>query len=149
MDKVATMPVDRRSELFRETAAKKRLSVGLVEKDFWVCWSLHRLFARSAELTGNAPFQRWNFAFEGLRRHRPLFGRCRLVAQPRRPGFHRRQRLIGKKNARRDAGVGCIGPLAARIRRKSDADGPTGLWGRLGYRRRRRPRENQRDNSFG
>jgi hypothetical protein len=57
MDKVATMPVDRRFELFRETAAKKRLSVGLVEKDFWVCWSLHRLSAQAPNLPATLLFK--------------------------------------------------------------------------------------------
>ena len=57
MDKVATMPVDRRSELFRETAAKKGLSLGLVEKDFWVCWALHRLFAQVPNLPATLLFK--------------------------------------------------------------------------------------------
>jgi hypothetical protein len=45
MDKVATMAVKDRMELFAETAARKRLQVSLIEKDFWVCWSLGRLFS--------------------------------------------------------------------------------------------------------
>jgi hypothetical protein len=57
MDEVATMPVDRRSELFRETAAERELSVGLVEKDFWVCWSLHRLSAQAPNLPATLLFK--------------------------------------------------------------------------------------------
>lgn len=45
MDKVATMAVKDRMELFAETADRKRLQVNLIEKDFWVCWSLGRLFS--------------------------------------------------------------------------------------------------------
>jgi hypothetical protein len=57
MDKVATMPAERRSELFRETAAQKGLSVGLIEKDFWVCWSLYRLFAQQPNLSATLLFK--------------------------------------------------------------------------------------------
>ena len=44
MDKVAAMPLEKRTELFRETSARRGLPWGLVEKDFWVCWTLHRIF---------------------------------------------------------------------------------------------------------
>jgi len=44
MNKVAVMSAKERSDLFRETANRKRLRAGLIEKDFWVCWSLERLF---------------------------------------------------------------------------------------------------------
>ncbi len=57
MDKVATMPVEKRSELFRETAAQKGLAVGLIEKDFWVCWSLYRLFAQVPNLSATLLFK--------------------------------------------------------------------------------------------
>jgi predicted nucleotidyltransferase component of viral defense system len=57
MDSVATMPAERRTELFRETAARRNLSVDLIEKDFWVCWSLHRLFSRMADLPASLLFK--------------------------------------------------------------------------------------------
>ena len=44
MDKVAKSPPEQRLELFSETAAEMGLLPSLVEKDFWVCWSLKRLF---------------------------------------------------------------------------------------------------------
>jgi len=47
MDKVAVMPPERRGDLFRETAARRRLPWQLVEKDFWVSWALGRLFSLS------------------------------------------------------------------------------------------------------
>ena len=49
MNKVATMSTKERMELFRETGDKKRLRFSLVEKDFWVCWSLERLFSLSEQ----------------------------------------------------------------------------------------------------
>lgn len=57
MDNVATMPTERRLELFRETAARRRLSVDLIEKNFWVCWSLNRLFSRMPDLPATLLFK--------------------------------------------------------------------------------------------
>ena len=34
----------RRAELFRETADRMGLSEAVVEKDFWVCWTLKQIF---------------------------------------------------------------------------------------------------------
>ncbi len=45
MDKVARLGTKDRMELFMETAGRKRLPSALIEKDFWVCWSLGRLFS--------------------------------------------------------------------------------------------------------
>ena len=73
MDNVATMPAERRMELFRETAAQRSLSVDLIEKDFWVCWSLYRLFSRMADLPATPRFQGRDVPLEGLRRHRAVF----------------------------------------------------------------------------
>jgi hypothetical protein len=48
MDGVARLPADDRAAMFEETAARARLAnPGIVEKDFWVCWTLHRLYAIS------------------------------------------------------------------------------------------------------
>lgn len=45
MDAVATGSPKYRADLFEETAAvNPRLSAGIIEKDFWVCWALHRLY---------------------------------------------------------------------------------------------------------
>lgn len=46
MDGIVALGPDGREELFEETAA--RLGIGraaIIEKDFWVCWTLRRLFA--------------------------------------------------------------------------------------------------------
>jgi len=44
MDTVARMSAADRAELFRSTAAQIDLEGALVEKDFWVCWTLGHLF---------------------------------------------------------------------------------------------------------
>jgi len=44
MEKVATLPSEERAELFRETATRRGISNAVAEKDFWVCWSIAKLF---------------------------------------------------------------------------------------------------------
>lgn len=44
MDKVARLPAEDRAALFGETGASRGVSNTIIEKDFWVCWSLKRLF---------------------------------------------------------------------------------------------------------
>ncbi len=46
MDKIATEWSDRdRADLFQETSSARGLVPAVIEKDFWVCWILGRLFA--------------------------------------------------------------------------------------------------------
>ncbi|MDA8429608.1 MAG: nucleotidyl transferase AbiEii/AbiGii toxin family protein [Geobacteraceae bacterium] len=45
MDKVAGLPEKQRNELFSETAARRGMTPAIVEKDFWVTWTLDKLFA--------------------------------------------------------------------------------------------------------
>jgi hypothetical protein len=45
MDIIAKGSPRERAELFNETAARKGIQAGLIEKDFWVCWTLKRLFS--------------------------------------------------------------------------------------------------------
>lgn len=48
MEKVALLSPEKRRELFQQTAARKSvLSEAAIEKDFWVCWLLKRLFESS------------------------------------------------------------------------------------------------------
>ncbi|MDO9224915.1 MAG: nucleotidyl transferase AbiEii/AbiGii toxin family protein [Pseudomonadota bacterium] len=49
MDQVARLPAHQRGELFSETAARLGMTPAVVEKDFWVCWVLERVF-REPEL---------------------------------------------------------------------------------------------------
>lgn len=50
MDKVALLPRSDRAALFGETGAARGVANTIIEKDFWVCWTLKRLFG----LPGNA-----------------------------------------------------------------------------------------------
>jgi hypothetical protein len=45
MESVARLGAAERRELFTETATRKGMTPAIVEKDFWVCWTLRRLFA--------------------------------------------------------------------------------------------------------
>lgn len=45
MEKFANDAPELRDEAFQETAAQLGMSKAIVEKDFWVCWSLKQLFA--------------------------------------------------------------------------------------------------------
>jgi hypothetical protein len=47
MESVARLSSAEQRELFAETAARKGMTPAIVEKDFWVCWTLGRLFANS------------------------------------------------------------------------------------------------------
>ena len=44
MDSVATLPAKQRFELFEATALQLGLKPPIIEKDFWVCWTLHHIF---------------------------------------------------------------------------------------------------------
>jgi hypothetical protein len=44
MDDVARLPAADRADLFRAAAAARGLGEQIIEKDFWVCWTLRRLF---------------------------------------------------------------------------------------------------------
>lgn len=45
MDKVATLLAKERQELFFETAIKMKTTPAIIEKDFWVVWTLDKIFA--------------------------------------------------------------------------------------------------------
>ena len=52
MDHFALLPAPERAVVFREAAARSRVgSATIVEKDFWVCWALQRIFS-SPKLPG-------------------------------------------------------------------------------------------------
>lgn len=44
MNRVAILPADQRFELFQETALRRGQQPAIIEKDFWVCWTLRHLF---------------------------------------------------------------------------------------------------------
>lgn len=47
MKRIAALPAAEREILFRNTAEKLRLAEAIIEKDFWVCWTLDYLFHES------------------------------------------------------------------------------------------------------
>ncbi|HKI80481.1 MAG TPA: nucleotidyl transferase AbiEii/AbiGii toxin family protein, partial [Pseudodesulfovibrio sp.] len=51
MDQVATWPRQERETLFLDSVERlPHLSPALIEKDFWVCWLLRRLFLLDQEV---------------------------------------------------------------------------------------------------
>ena len=52
MDDIAQWPAQDRVDLFNESAKRLRFSVAIVEKDFWVCWALKRIFGLVAPPAG-------------------------------------------------------------------------------------------------
>ncbi len=44
MDDVARLPIEDRGQLFAAVAGQRGLIPEIIEKDFWVCWTLKRLF---------------------------------------------------------------------------------------------------------
>lgn len=44
MNRIATLPSENRMSLFRQSAEKMNVTEQIVEKDFWVCWTLKQLF---------------------------------------------------------------------------------------------------------
>jgi hypothetical protein len=46
MDRFALLPPAERALVFLETAARLKVgSATIVEKDFWVCWTLQKIFS--------------------------------------------------------------------------------------------------------
>src|SRR6202022_1936148 len=49
MDRFAQLPAAERAIVFREAATRLKLGTAtIVEKDFWVCWTLQRVFSNPA-----------------------------------------------------------------------------------------------------
>jgi hypothetical protein len=57
MDDVARLPIDERAALFGETGAGRGVADTIIEKDFWVCWSLRRLFGLPKGTTATLVFK--------------------------------------------------------------------------------------------
>jgi predicted nucleotidyltransferase component of viral defense system len=56
MERIATWPAADRAELIREASALKPMPAEVMEKDFWVCWVLNRLF-RSSDMARKILFK--------------------------------------------------------------------------------------------
>jgi hypothetical protein len=52
MDDIARLPLTDRIDLFTAVARKRGLTPAIIEKDFWVCWTLKRLFTLPAPPAG-------------------------------------------------------------------------------------------------
>lgn len=57
MDKVALLPADDRAALFGETGAGRGVADTIIEKDFWVCWTLRRVFGLPKGTTATLVFK--------------------------------------------------------------------------------------------
>jgi hypothetical protein len=47
MDALARLPANDRADLFLAAARKRGITTAIMEKDFWVCWTLRRVFSLS------------------------------------------------------------------------------------------------------
>ena len=56
MDEFARRPAEDRRAYIEEAAARRDLTAIIVEKDFWVCWTLRRLM-HAADLAGHMIFK--------------------------------------------------------------------------------------------
>jgi Nucleotidyl transferase AbiEii toxin, Type IV TA system len=56
LNEIAQKAAEARAEIFAETADRKGLAEAIVEKDFWVCWTLKQLFSIEA-LAGRLLFK--------------------------------------------------------------------------------------------
>lgn len=71
MDEVARLPANDRAALFGETGAGRGVADTIIEKDFWVCWSLRRLFGLPKGTTATLVFKggtSLSKAFNAIRR---------------------------------------------------------------------------------
>jgi hypothetical protein len=57
MDKVARLPAAERAALFSETGAARGVANAIIEKDFWVCWTLKRIFDLQGEANPGLVFK--------------------------------------------------------------------------------------------
>lgn len=56
IEQIAALNAAERADIFRATAADVKISEAAIEKDFWVCWALHRIFS-DAELSKHLLFK--------------------------------------------------------------------------------------------
>ena len=94
MDKVARLPAEQRRDLFSQTAGKMNLRPALIEKDFWVCWTLKRIFS--------IPHFRSHLLFKGGTTLSKIFGVTRRFSEDIRP----RRRLGDARFLRRTKPLG-------------------------------------------
>lgn len=122
MDKVARLPAAERVALFGESAAARGVANTIIEKDFWVCWTLRRIFALPKGETASLVFKggtSLSKAYNAIRRFSEdidlSFDRADLgyagECDPEREG-------IGRKKAEKlidDLSVDVAAHIAARL----------------------------------
>src|SRR4051812_29149398 len=114
MDDVARLPLADRADLFAATASRRALLPAIIEKDFWVCWTLKRIFTLPDPPAG--------LLFKGGTSLSQVFGVIerfsedvdRPLLRPRGTGLRRR-----KRSAQRD-----LGQAAETGARSTDRDVP-------------------------
>lgn len=74
MDDFARLPPTDRASVFAEAANQMGIAEQFVAKDFWVCWTLDKLFALPEDRIAS-DFQGRHFALEGVRDHRAVLRR--------------------------------------------------------------------------
>ena len=79
MNTFASRPVRERLELISQTAAKLDMAPAAIEKDFWVCWMLQRLF--ESPLRDSIIFKGGYQPFQSVWLNQALFGRYRLDSE--------------------------------------------------------------------
>ena len=57
MDKFAKLPASERAAVIGETSANRGVAPIIIEKDFWVCWTLKRLFSLPKDDAGTLVFK--------------------------------------------------------------------------------------------
>lgn len=128
MDNFATLPNQKRKEIFVEVKERRGLQDIIVEKDFWVCWTLKRLFTHP-EL---APF----FIFKGgtslskaynlierfsedidltIARATPALSAVKDATEHDISGKERKRRLVALKTAAQDYIRESVYPLLQEI----------------------------------
>lgn len=102
MREIARKPEQDRSELFRATAQAMRVHEAIVEKDFWVCWTLDYLFQES-------PWQN-DLTFKGGTSLSKAYGAIErfsedidLVLHWRAIGYSEAEALEGRSGSKQDA----------------------------------------------
>ncbi len=89
MDKVALLPAEDRAALFGETGAARGVADTIIEKDFWVCWMLKRVFGLQRGETASLVFKGGTSLSKAFRRDPTVLGRHRPVLRSGRSRIYR------------------------------------------------------------
>ncbi len=122
MKEFLAMSEERRRLVCTEAGAQLNLFEIAVEKDFWVCWTMRKLFELPMGRTPDV--QGWHVIIQVLESHRTLFRRYRHRHRPGRPGFWWRQcpGKCAQRETDKQASQGAEGSLPA-IYQQEDSPG--------------------------